>query len=269
MPSIKVRDTIQGVATYDKSKNIFFDYFYTYYEFGASIHHLSRLINENRSEKIILQNNEKLVLFLAEYAILRLLFGFLFLHYNDIEILHDTKPLDVRQIFDNNMINELSQKPNFRIKIPQKFQIKRTKNSLLLIEGDNLRLKISTAIIGYQTLQAITHRPIPKIMDIPIKILYEEEILSKVKSGDLLFYSIGIDIKIDFIKSKLYSLYSEIRRDSKFSDKVNFINDLINYLHEQLIIQTLIERIYQKIEEDRLELFFDMERTHDKTKQGS
>lgn len=61
LPRVKIRDYIESVATYDCSKQIFFDYFYAYYEFGSSIHHLSRLTNENRLEKINLKNDEKLI----------------------------------------------------------------------------------------------------------------------------------------------------------------------------------------------------------------
>jgi hypothetical protein len=260
LPRVKIRDYFESVAIYDCSKQIFFEFFYAYYEFGASIHHLSRLINENRLEKIILKNDDKLIQFLAQYVILRLLFGKLCLHYHG-----DVVTLDVDKLFDgNSLIHQLSLQPDYKINVPKEFRIKKTKDSLFVLEGNNIKLTFSTRLVLYQRIDSILQRPVPKIKDIPIQIIYEKDVLSKIRSNDLWFYSFRTDFNVEFINSKLHSLRSAIRRDNKFSEKLNLINDLIYYLESQLSYQALVERIYQKIEEDRLEIFFDIERKRDK-----
>lgn len=192
--------------------------------------------------------------------ILRLLFGKLCLHYHG-----DAVILDVNKLFDSNsLIHELSLQPNYKINVPKEFRIEKTKDSLFILEGNNIKLTISTGLVFYQRIDSITQRPVPKIKDIPIQIIYEKELISKIGSNDLWFYSFITNFKIEFINSKLHSLRSAIRRDNKFTDKLNLINDLIYYLKSQLSSQALLERIYQKIEEDRLEIFFDIERKRDK-----
>jgi hypothetical protein len=129
----------------------------------------------------------------------------------------------------------------------------------LVIEGDNLRFKIFGDVFR-QPVQALYLRPIPKIRDIPIRPYYEEEVISKIRSNDLLLFIFNFNIQVEYKNSKIESIRFRIRRNSKFSDKVDLITNLIHNLSERTSVNALIERIYQQIEEDRLEDFFENKR---------
>ena len=234
-------------------RKIFFDYFYTYDEFGITIHHLSRIINENRPVKILFENDNRLVLSFAEYTILQLLFADINLYYNE------TKPMNTTEIFPNGIFQDISRVSDYRLNLPKEFTIKRTETSFLVMEGDNLKFKIVSGMF-HQSIQALYQRPIPKIGDIPIRPYYEKEIVSKIRSNELGLYIFNFDIQIEYKNSKIESIRSRIRRNSRFSDKVDLITNLIRNLRERTSVSALIERIYQRIEEDRLEGFFENER---------